>query len=92
MTAMKIIMSILNSDPPTLRNPSKHSKEFQHFIHCCLQKNPRKRATAEELLKHKFFNKAKDEDYLVDNFLYEVKDLEDRIGENLRALGEGKSI
>lgn len=92
MTAMKIIMSIINSDPPTLRNSSKFSKDFQNFIHACLQKDPKKRPSAEDLLKHKFIQKAQDESYLEDNFLVDVGNLEDRIGEDIRIMGEGKQI
>lgn len=39
MPAMKIVISIINSDPPTLRHKSKFSKDFNNFIDCCLQKS-----------------------------------------------------
>lgn len=92
MPAMKIVISIINSDPPKLRNSKGFSKDFNNFIKCCLQKDPDKRPTAEELLKHKFLHKAVDSDYLVSEFLSEVEDLKDRIDEGLRTMGEGKFI
>lgn len=86
---MKIVISIINSDPPTLRHSKKFSKEFKQFIALCLQKDPDKRPSAEELLKHKFLQKAEDADYLKNEFLYDVKDLRDRVDSKLEALGEG---
>ena len=32
MPAMKIVISIINNDPPTLRNPKKFSSDFKNFI------------------------------------------------------------
>lgn len=57
MSAMKILLAILNSDPPSLTD-SHFSKEFKDFVDLCLQKDATKRPTAEKLLKHKFLNKA----------------------------------
>ncbi len=54
---MKILLAILNSDPPSLTD-SHFSKEFKDFVDLCLQKDATKRPTAEKLLKHKFLNKA----------------------------------
>lgn len=88
MPAMKIVISIINSSPPTLRKPSKYSKEFKSFIDCCLKKDPEKRYTCEELLKHKFLSKAEDKEYLVSEFLSGVSDLRDRISDSLIQQGK----
>ena len=88
MAAMKIIMSIINSDPPTLSG-SHFSKEFKDFVRLCLQKDPSKRPTAEMLLKHKFLQKRANSDYLIDEFLADIESLEIRIGDKLRYQGEG---
>lgn len=90
MPAMKIVISIINSDPPTLKHSSKYSKEFKSFIQDCLQKDPEKRPTAEELLKHKFIAKAQDSDYLVQEFLDGIPDLKDRVSDKLMTMGEGR--
>jgi serine/threonine protein kinase len=89
MAAMKIIMSIINSDPPTLSG-SHFSKEFKEFVRLCLQKDPSKRPTAEMLLKHKFLQKRVNSDYLIDEFLADIDSLEIRIGDKLRYQGEGR--
>ncbi|ORX49144.1 kinase-like protein [Hesseltinella vesiculosa] len=39
---------------PSLQNPERLSKTFRHFISCCFELEPRRRATADSLLKHPF--------------------------------------
>jgi serine/threonine protein kinase len=47
------------NDPPSLKAPQKYSKELNHFVQSCLQKQPEHRQTAEELLfQHPFMYKA----------------------------------
>ncbi|CDH49476.1 kinase family protein [Lichtheimia corymbifera JMRC:FSU:9682] len=78
---MKVLMMTLSNDPPTLDRDStkyKYTKVFKEMIDCCLQKDPRKRPTAEKLLQHPFFKQAKKKEYLCKSLLVHVPSLEQR--------------
>ena len=57
LTAMRVLLVILNSEPPTLnKHETFWSDDFRAFISSCLQKNPKNRLSCSELLeKHKKF-------------------------------------
>lgn len=65
---MKIIYLILSGPPPELQSHKGFSKHFRAFVQCCLQKDPSKRPTCEELLRHPFIkNFAKKNEYIVEH-------------------------
>ncbi|GAB6021187.1 hypothetical protein CHUAL_003814 [Chamberlinius hualienensis] len=83
---MKVLMLTLQNDPPNLDSGAEekdqyknYSKTIRKMISDCLQKDPSKRPTATELLKHPFFKKSKDKAYLVKNLVASGPSLETRV-------------
>eukprot|EP01104_Vermistella_antarctica_P017391 TRINITY_DN615_c0_g3_i1.p1 TRINITY_DN615_c0_g3~~TRINITY_DN615_c0_g3_i1.p1 ORF type:complete len:1066 (+),score=245.92 TRINITY_DN615_c0_g3_i1:384-3581(+) len=54
LNVMRAMFLISTDDPPTLTNPAQWSEEFQDFLRCCLNKDPKKRLKPIELLAHPF--------------------------------------
>ncbi|QRV87884.1 methionine aminopeptidase [Ceratobasidium sp. AG-Ba] len=68
----KVLMKILQEASPTIDRENgahKYSKAFKEFVDSCLEKDPSKRPTAEELLELPFFKGAKKASYLVGTLL-----------------------
>lgn len=66
MNPMRVLLKIQKSEPPSLAQPSKWSKEFKDFLSLCLIKDPNQRPTSEELLKHPFIANSTDRKPLKD--------------------------
>lgn len=83
---MKVLLLTLQNEPPTLDTAAEekdqykaYGKTFRKMIVDCLQKDPTKRPTATELLKHPFFKKAKDKKYLQQTLVAIGPSLETRV-------------
>jgi serine/threonine-protein kinase 24/25/MST4 len=61
---MKVLFLIPKNPAPMLEG--QFSKEFKDFVHRCLQKEPAKRPSARELLRHPWVKKAKRTAYLTE--------------------------
>jgi len=62
---LRALFLITTQGIPDLKDTEKWSDEFKDFVKVCLHKDPFKRPTSEELLKHSFINKACDKSDLV---------------------------
>jgi len=77
---IKILMLVMQDDAPGLEtNPrdkenytKNYGKSIRNFISSCLTKDPAKRPSAAELLKHPFIKKAKDKEFLKQRLLQAV--------------------
>lgn len=61
---MKVLFLIPKNPPPVLEG--NFSDKFKEFVNLCLQRDPRDRPTAKELLKHPFIKRAKKTSYLTE--------------------------
>lgn len=85
LPAMRVLLVILNSAPPTLSKHEDWSIEFRNFVSSCLQKEPEKRMSTDQLFSEhkKFFDKAKDSNYIKQSLLSGLEPLESRQGKGL---------
>ncbi|UKZ79803.1 hypothetical protein TrVFT333_007565 [Trichoderma virens FT-333] len=61
---MKVLFLIPKNPPPRLEG--NFTKAFKDFVELCLQRDPKERPTARDLLRHPFIRKAKKTTYLTE--------------------------
>ncbi|KAG9470014.1 STE20-like serine/threonine-protein kinase isoform X2 [Eleutherodactylus coqui] len=54
LNPMRVLLKIAKSEPPTLAQPSRWSRDFSDFLRKCLEKNLDARWTTPQLLQHPF--------------------------------------
>ncbi|KAI3982589.1 hypothetical protein MKX01_031328 [Papaver californicum] len=76
---MKAILMTIEGATPGLdyESDKKFSKSFRQIIKMCLEKDPRKRPSAQQLLKHSFFKKACSSEYITRTLVKELPSLGD---------------
>jgi len=57
-TALKCLFNVAVGTLPSLDHPDQWSREFYSFLDSCLQRDPKLRPTALQLLEHSFLQKA----------------------------------
>ncbi|KAJ0962856.1 hypothetical protein J5N97_027978 [Dioscorea zingiberensis] len=80
---MKVLLMTLQNAPPGLdyERDKRFSKSFRDLVAACLVKDPKKRPSAEKLLKHPFFKHARSNEYLMRTILDGLAPLGDRFRE-----------
>lgn len=79
---MKVLLMTLQNPPPQLDDKvgKKHfSKNMRDVVTRCLQKDPSRRPTATQLLEHRFFKQARDEEYLQMHLVDDLPSLPERV-------------
>ena len=88
---MKVLLMTLQNPPPSLedRSGQRHfSRHMRDVVARCLQKDPALRPSAEELLKHRFFRQARDDEFLRRELLDGLPPLTERV-RRIRCGGAG---
>ncbi|KAK9935492.1 hypothetical protein M0R45_022594 [Rubus argutus] len=77
---MKVLLMTLQNAPPGLdyERDKRFSKSFKEIVAACLVKDPKKRPTAEKLVKHRFFKHARSKEFIVRTILDGLCPLGDR--------------
>lgn len=88
LSTMKVILKIVNDPPPKLNKEEGWDESFIELIECCLVKDPTKRKTSQELVKLKFFGKAKGKEYLKEKLLKNLLPLENRLPKEIKSIAK----
>ncbi|PIA40555.1 hypothetical protein AQUCO_02500337v1 [Aquilegia coerulea] len=77
---MKVLLMTLQNAPPGLdyKKDKRFSKYFRSLVAACMVKDPKKRPSSEKLLKHRFFQKARANEYVAKSILQGLSPLGDR--------------
>lgn len=74
---MESMVLILSENPPELPKEG-YSAAIRDFVSCCLRINPEKRATASELMNHKFLKNAGGNEAIANSIIGQMVSIEER--------------
>lgn len=77
MKFMESMANIITKDPPSL-SKDRHSSQICDFVNQCMNMNPKKRASAEDLLEHKFLKTSRGSGAIATTVLSQLAPLEQR--------------
>ncbi|XP_038715738.1 serine/threonine-protein kinase BLUS1 isoform X2 [Tripterygium wilfordii] len=95
---MKVLLMTLQNAPPGLdyERDKRFSKSFKELVATCLVKDPKKRPTAEKLLKHHFFKNARSNEFVALSILDGLAPLGERFrllkAREADLLGQNKAL
>jgi len=75
---MAVYLQVKQKGAPRFSNPEDYSPEFVSFVYSCLELDPKKRPTAQQLLEHPFVVHAQNKDILgpvITGYMEEMKKL-----------------
>jgi serine/threonine-protein kinase OSR1/STK39 len=78
LSMIEIAQKLLKAPPPLLPRTMNFSMEFRDFVRNCMNFDPKKRSTADELLRHPFLEKAKGSSHIVEHLLKGLEPLGER--------------
>lgn len=71
----ELLQIIVNQPSPELQDEPqegiKWSESFRHFLKCCLEKDPKKRASPRQMLNHPWLVGQRTKTVRMDRFVYE---------------------
>ncbi|KAA6351524.1 MAG: hypothetical protein EZS28_051841, partial [Streblomastix strix] len=74
-----VIWLISENPPPLPLNPEKYSPELLNFITTCLEKEPNKRSSTEELIQHPFIKKYESANFdILQPLIQEMKSIKSK--------------
>jgi serine/threonine-protein kinase OSR1/STK39 len=79
-----VVQKILKAPPPQLPRTGKFSVEFRDFVRKCMNFDPKRRPTAEQLLSHAFIARAGDSSHIMDAILKDLAPIGERFAKRNR--------
>ncbi|KAJ3057492.1 hypothetical protein HK097_004013 [Rhizophlyctis rosea] len=88
---MRVLFMIPKNDPPTLKKKDNWSEKFHDFLRVCLEKDPDKRPSAQDLLQHPFLTPVAETQSIITGLIERVREARrSRTGKDPLGQGNGE--